>query len=43
MKAGGIGRYKIVFLPEENDCDAIKLTLNKNEWSKLETDWFDVS
>ncbi|CAI2192888.1 10870_t:CDS:10, partial [Funneliformis geosporum] len=42
MKAGGIGRYKIVFLPEENDCDAIKLTLNKNEWSKLETDWFDA-
>jgi len=35
---GGIGRYKIVFLPEENDCDVIKLIFNKDEWSKLETD-----
>ncbi|GBC45676.2 uncharacterized protein OCT59_013563 [Rhizophagus irregularis] len=39
---GGIGRYKIVFLPEENDCDVIKLIFNKGEWSKLETDWINA-
>ncbi|CAG8532771.1 2966_t:CDS:10 [Funneliformis mosseae] len=39
---GGIGRYKIVFLPEENDCDVIKLIFNKDEWSKLETDWINA-
>ncbi|CAB4480788.1 unnamed protein product [Rhizophagus irregularis] len=26
---GGIGRYKIVFFPEENDCDVIKSIFNK--------------
>ncbi|CAG8705295.1 10143_t:CDS:10 [Funneliformis caledonium] len=39
---GGIDRYKIVFLPEENDCDVIKLIFNKDEWSKLETDWINA-
>ncbi|CAG8743117.1 6639_t:CDS:2, partial [Acaulospora morrowiae] len=42
IEAGGIGRYKIVFLPEENDCDAIKSIFNKNEWSKLEIDWINA-
>ncbi|RHZ90211.1 hypothetical protein Glove_4g2 [Diversispora epigaea] len=35
----GIAQYKIVFLPEENDCDPVKSIFNKEKWVKLETDW----
>ncbi|RGB22742.1 hypothetical protein C1646_775618 [Rhizophagus diaphanus] len=38
----GIARYRIVFLPEENDCNPIKSAFDEEEWLKFETDWEKV-
>ncbi|CAG8495739.1 5479_t:CDS:10 [Gigaspora rosea] len=36
---GGIARYNIIFLPEENECSPIKSIFTKEKWIKLEADW----
>ncbi|CAG8443336.1 2060_t:CDS:10 [Dentiscutata heterogama] len=36
---GGIARYNIIFLPEENECSPIKSIFTKEKWMRLEADW----
>ncbi|CAG8786067.1 14938_t:CDS:2, partial [Cetraspora pellucida] len=39
MNIGGIARYNIIFLPEEDECNPIKSIFTKEKWIKLEADW----
>ncbi|CAI2194383.1 3174_t:CDS:10, partial [Funneliformis geosporum] len=38
----GIARYRIIFLPEENECNPIKSSFTEQEWLKFEADWQKV-